>query len=811
MSEQIDLELVKNIVPYFNDDTFNDRFEHMTRKLSKSRRFLVKMELSRLYAECSRNIDLRGKVEGVCEEYQHQGLTHHLDSVAIDVFEEAVSVYNTYTTGVFEEVTNTRNSYREKQIQQDRDRRDALKNQTQRQQHKPTNVKAVINKGSHDAEVILLTDFQLRHEERINLLTRVNVRLANGKNIQGITSNLSTHGAKLKLAEAHEIDIDDILYVSLNDLVDEETNQPIKLDITYQVVELKSNGDAFWFGLKRQHQDSNLDGTIAQFIKTQRKKAPTDVEHIIGAVRSLGFQQLYLNKMSGLPMFFDQTDGQYQALFSLCNNTNRDILNYWHNQQNLLKIVGLFSQARMDFLTAPDSPNHAIVYCFTHISKGKKFFYSATAHELEQTGLADLFMQFGASKDSWKVYQLFVTPIVNHQWQLPDVLPQHLIHKEELSLEQHKHLLKLHQISLMTYLIDISDQHSHQYYQLRTPSESKLNQLQQFGHKDSQPIGVDIIETNNLAQRREDRFNYQTKISITHGKKQYQGATSDFSVHGMQISMKHSIEVSKGEIIKLEMPLLEKVSGNKEMSRLEYEVMRTTPDGRTLNLRIKNSPEFEHGPKLLYRIIKKNQHKLTAQMAPPANLTKSINLFFCHHIDCLPLIIAKEGNHYKVSHVVQPAANNSLFNLLNVLSTNDGYCNLAAITQQNTFKDIFGNTLKQLTPNSRPATKEIYIQLINDSGNNEYRTVTKYFEEFETADQHRQFITTAKAQGQLFAVRIVISRSLEMNYKQVSRELIYAAKQASFKTRQLQSELDSVVGIAELVDIRDEVSQRFML
>jgi len=240
-------------------------------------------------------------------------------------------------------------------------------------------------------------------------------------------------------------------------------------------------------------------------------------------------------------------------------------------------------------------------------------------------------------------------------------------------------------------------------------------------------------------------------------------------------------------------------------------VMRSTPDGRTLNLRIKNSPEFEHGPKLLYRIIKKNQHRLTAQMAPPANLTKSINLFYCHHIDCLPLIISKVGNSYKISHVVQPAENNRLFNLFNVLSTNDSHCNIAAIAQQNTFKEIFGNTLKQLSAFSLPAAKEIYIQLINDSSNKEYRTVTKYFEEFDSIAKHQEFITTARKQGQLFAIRVVIGRSQEINYKQVSRELIYAAKQASFKTRQLQAELDSVVAIAELVDISEEISQRFML
>jgi len=769
------------------------------------------MEVNRLHTDCHRSIDLRGKVESNCNEYQHQGLTHHLDSVAIDAFEEAISVYTKYTTGVFEEVTNTQNSYREKQLQQDQSRRAALTQQSQLKSQR----KVALGEDSvippHHVSTISLTDFKPRIEERINVLTPINVRLANGRNIQGVSSNLSIHGAKIKLSDGYNIEEGDALYISFNELTQEDSDEPLKLDIPYIVINHHTNKDSHWFSLNRQHQDGELDVLIAQFIKSARKNVATDVEHIIGAVRSLGYQQLYMNRISGLPIFFSQEEDKYQALFSLCNGHNRQILNYWRNQQNQLKIVGLFSQKRLAYLTHEKNPNSTTVYCFTHISKGKKYFYSATDYELEEQGLADLFFQFGAGKSSWKVYQLHTTTIVDHHWQLPDVLPQHLVQKEQLTLEQHKHLLKLHNISLMTYLIEISDQRSQACYQTRQPGDKKINKLQQFGHSDAQPIGLDIIETNNQAQRCEDRFNYQTKIIIARHKKEYTGATSDFSVHGMQVNMKHSIDLSKGELIKLEMPLLEKVSGKKELAFLQYEVMRVTPDGRTLNLRIKQSPEFDHGPRLIYRIIKKNQHRLSAQVAPPANLTKSINLFYCHHIDCLPLVIAKAGNSYKISHAINPTPDNSLFNLFNVLSGTEEYCNISALSQQNTFKEIFSNTLMQLTPYGEPAFKEIYIQLVNDPQNHGYKAVTSYFEQFENAEQHRQFIKQARSKGQLFIIRLVIGRCQEVNYKQVSRELIYAAKQASFKTRQLQAELDAVVAIAELVDISDEISQRFML
>lgn len=810
MPQASETELIKSIVPYYHDNTFNDRFEHMTRDLSKSRRFLVKMEVNRLHTECHRNIDLRGRVEGSCVEYQHDGLTHHLDPVAIDVFEEAISVYTKYTTGVFEEVTNTQNSYREKQQQQDKQRRDALQ-QSAMPATKTANTAASeeVIIPPHHIPVLHLTDFKLRAEERVNILAKITIRLSNGHNIDGITSNLSVHGAKVKLTGAVRITDGDTLYIKFLHLTDPETNDPIDLDIIYQVINIEHHNNQSWFGLKRQHQDANIDQLLAGFIKQQRKNIATDVEHVVDAIRSLGYQQIYLNRLSGLPIFFGVEQEQYNALFTLCNNHNREILSYWKNQQNLIKINGLLTNSRLKHLTNKETPNNATAYCFTHISKGKKFFYSATDFELEQSGLSDLFFHFGANKDSWKVYQLYATSIDEHQWQLPEVLPQHLIAKEQLTLDQHKHMLKLHNISLMTYLVDITDAHNQACYAERLPSDHKLNQLQRYGHKDAVTVGLDIIETNNHAQRSEDRFTYQTKIVIAHKKKQYHGATIDFSVHGMQISMKHSIALNKGDIVHLEMPLLEKVSGKKELSSLEYELMRITPDGRTLNLRITKNPAFEHGPKLIYRIIKKNQHKLTAQVAPPTNLTKSINLFYCHHIDCLPLVISKLGNNYKISHAIEPAPNNKLFNLFNVLSNTPDYCNVSVISAHNTFKEVFGNTLMQLTAAAPAAHKEIYIHLHDDPTTNSYRAELTLFEQFDSHEQHHEFIKKARRQGQLFAIRIMISRSYEMNYKQLSRELIYAAKQASFKTRQLQAELDAVVAVAELVDISGEIEQRF--
>jgi len=443
--------------------------------------------------------------------------------------------------------------------------------------------------------------------------------------------------------------------------------------------------------------------------------------------------------------------------------------------------------------------------------KGKKFFYSATDYELEESGLTNLFMKFGASKDSWKIYQLYINHVKDYEWQMPEVLPKHLITKENLTPEQHKHSLKLHDIEVMAYLLDISDKINTPLYINRDIGDKKANLLQRFAHKDAPENGLKLIETNAMisSNRREDRFSYQTKMSIHLKRQQYPATSIDFSVHGMQINTSEDLSFSKGDILELSIPLFNKSAKKDEDAILFYEVMRITNDGKIINLKIVVTPETEYGPKVIYRIIKNNQHKLTAQITPSVSFTKSLTMLYSHYINSLVITLSKVKNHYIISHICEPDVHNNLFDLFSVLSPIETHCDMSAISQNNTLKEIFLNPLKILTSTAPAAHKEVYIQLINEGISDGYRTITHLFEEFKTPQEHCAFIAKSSKEGQLFALRIIINRTPKMNYKAFSREIIYAAKQASFKTRQLQTELDSIVATAEIVDILAEVKQRF--
>ena len=532
-----------------------------------------------------------------------------------------------------------------------------------------------------------------------------------------------------------------------------------------------------------------------------------EVENILDAIRSLSYQHLYLNNISGLPLFFSHENNQYKLDLALTTPNNQKIIQYWQSQNNLQKIAGIFSNNRLNqILKDPRNDCQVTLYCFTHIARGKKYFYSATASELAKTGLADLFFSFGAVKDSWQVYQLSLCPITDYQWQLPDVLPKFLVKQEVISPQQQKHLLTLHGIKLMAYLVPISDSRFGDLYKSRSASNSDLSQLKQFGHRDTTQQGLSLINATFSPYRLTDRYSYQTKIFVHYDKQTYSGKTIDFSNEGMQIKLERSIECHHGETLTIQMPLLDRTSNNEQASHISYEIMRITDDEKIINLKITSSDKYINGPKNIYRLIQRNKTKLTSQVSPPLLLTKSLDLLYTKRMRSLPLIIAKEGKHYKISKIIEPCRDNRLFNLFHALSSNPEYGNVAAIAKSKLFLTLFEHPLKQMSNHSEPYCSEIYIQLIPDQEGKGYGYITQVAEELETSEQHLEFISQP---GVFFAIQILVSRCDQIDYKTVSRELIYAAKQASYKTRNLQTELDAVVAVAELIDVTEEVKLRF--
>ncbi len=72
------LSLAERLITAYHSPDFDYLLSQMTEGEPPSTKILVKMELNRIMEPCTKTIDLRGRVNGECREYELDGLKHWL-------------------------------------------------------------------------------------------------------------------------------------------------------------------------------------------------------------------------------------------------------------------------------------------------------------------------------------------------------------------------------------------------------------------------------------------------------------------------------------------------------------------------------------------------------------------------------------------------------------------------------------------------------------------------------------------------------------------------------------------------------------
>ena len=106
------LSLAERLIPAYNSDDFEYLLAQITEGEAPSVKILVKMELNRVMAPCTKSVDLRGRVKGECREYELDGVKHWLDDVAFNAYHKNTRKFGGYTEGVWEALCNTHNNFR---------------------------------------------------------------------------------------------------------------------------------------------------------------------------------------------------------------------------------------------------------------------------------------------------------------------------------------------------------------------------------------------------------------------------------------------------------------------------------------------------------------------------------------------------------------------------------------------------------------------------------------------------------------------------------------------------------------------------
>ena len=810
-----DFSKYKKLINEFSGQVLNSdfeaRFNAATKNIAKTERFLLKMELKRLAAPCTRLIDLRGHVDGECKAFEHEDRTHYLDSIASQVFTEAFTRYSSYTFGVYEATMNTENNFRV--IYQ--------KEKSKVSVNTAKVISKVFEKAQYPAKFYSFGPYHNRSEERMNFAISIEVALDNGSCFECTSSDISVNGCKFRVNGIKAIKIGQKMTLRFTGL-EEEFHFGGDNDFVYEVKNMTTLDDIQLIGVKRLlPQKLRPDGFtqfLASFIQGNKRRYKINLDNTISALQSRSFEQYVLPKSNELPIFIEKNDNVLTPKYALTCNNNQSIYQYWQDEKRYSTLYCLITPERIDKLKKlAVSGKQLLVYSFIHKSQGKSYFYTADELQLtEDEEFMPQFLAFSAAKDSFSIIQLSLLDVFPRRAESPLTLSNAIAKQNEylnapLSNEVKSLLDKTPYIVVAN---EVKDSDNIKAYQSISYEGINTAKLKKFGHKRlSKPFSVDEVGINYRNQRQELRFTYKTPVNLDIEKVMWQGTSHDFSSSGLKVELDKTTVLEKGDIVYVSFPALQKITSAFDLSGLPYEVMRVNNAKTVVNLRVFVEKHQHIGRKFFKALIDKNRDKLTPDeyaMSSPG-LAKALRNIYSASSITPSLIVQTSGSRYKTEVIAGGDASSKLMSAMKQLSDSKLYYNLYPVFGHANLMTNLSVKLKKMQNRDVASTELLYIA-INPSFTTVEKAVTiKLASELGSEKLKQMFIHQALKQGKFFCVMIKLSRTAEPDMGHLHPELSYISAYAIHRGKQIEQDIWSVAGIAQIFDITQEVLFRYRL
>lgn len=768
--------LIEQLLPMYNKPDFDIAFKLSTEHESGPVRLQIKMEINRLMTPCHKVIDLRGRVKGQCREYTFNGHTHWLDDVAINIYHQRHAVFaGQYCYGLYEELINTHNNFR-----------------IIHQQHKmqPNNTTATNTQYSlFQAQLIRFGYYLSREENRLSIATPIALTLTNDQQVLGTTVDLSLSGAKCKVPAAFDYQLGQTITASFPQLAQQYQDARLNQNHHYRILgidDIQDNDSIKWLRLLALTDNP----TLQAIIKHDQHQSPNRNNHDdkIIQVRTQGYEHCYLKHTQTMPLFFAGSTLKY----SLLTDHNQHQWQYWHDERNQPVINHLLSASRINNLGLSGvSQTSTLIYSFFHDHQGQRYFYSAALPEMTSQQ-RHLFWQVGAKRDSWRVMRLTVYPLTQ-----TDV--------ETLALLTPEMMPCCQDLSHIGTLQDLTYQDVQPDYLCGVTSTLAAQELNQFRHPRNPISQAEAIHFDPKPLRSESRFSYKTAITLQQqGLNSISGYSIDFSSRGLNINLDQPLRCKKGDTVIIRFTQLARTTKNDILKKMPYNIVRTSPNGRNIQLITIENDDGLLGGQFLRSLIESNLEKLSLCKEPqpsPAMLL-AMHQMLLTRLHSLPYFAEKVDHKIKVKAVGSNLPLSPLASILHQLSDNNRF-DLDVIFKQRV-KEMLANPMRPRDNLQQPFIHELYLTVeyhSNDIGNIE----TKLRGDFADLATQRAYIQQARNKGELFALRITALPLLNPLTALIGEKLSKLARLTLHRARALEMEFTSLIGSGEILDITDEV------
>lgn len=811
------LDIINDFRGEVNKRTFEANYSAVTEHLNKTEKFLLKMELKRLAGPCARSIDLRGLVNGECQLFDFQGQTHFLDEVAIASLKESVAKYGAYTFGVYETVKNAKNSFRN--IYQNEQ---ITPNATERN----NNNKPGPEKLQYPAKLNLLANYPNRSEERMNFAIPITLTVLNKQELATTSIDLSVKGIKFKLINEIPLFKGDQVSIAFTGL--EQEFQFSKDDLfSFEIKNVLRDSGTQLVGCQRIDTPENdgFERFLIGYIQGNKRRYKINLDNSLLALQARSLEQFTLVKLNELIIFMQCANGdsnQKSPRYALTTKNNQKLYQYWRDEKNRSALHYLINTERLERLkTLQQQGKSLLVFSFIHQHKGDKFFYTVDEEQLKHDHAFFLqFLAFAASKTSFAITALKSQMISPEHAYSPYTLSTAMTKQQNYLNPPLSDEVKdiLAQLPCAVTATDITNASDFSDYQELSYEGIDLERLKSLGLKhNGKQNRVDEITLSYGHQRQEVRFKYQTPVIIESDDSNWSGLSADFSVSGLKVDLENPAVLSKGDIVHLSFPKLQKITSAFDLKQLPYKIMRISKDKKIVNLRVSVKEHQHIGRSFFKLLIDKNKNKLTpdeyAMLTP--GLSSALRTLYAVNMEIPTAMVQSSGSRYKVENLVVGKhgyqSPKNLLSAMSRLSDRHGYHNLYPLLGNLQVSHLVDQQMKKLMASDTAVSELIYIAIDPSITDIEKSVTIKQVSELTTPQMRNFFIKKSLNQGNFYSLELKLSRSDEANMEHLNPELAYIGSYAIHRGKQLEQDIYSVAGLVQLIDVTQETLLRYEL
>lgn len=774
------LSFTEQLIPAYHSPDFESLLNQLTEGHPPSVKLLVKMELKRLMTPCTKSIDLRGRVQGECREYQLDGLKHWLDDVAFNTYHKGVKRFGSYTEGVWDLLYNTRNNFR------------VMKQRGTLNQGKITEPNSPF-----EVEPVKLGYDLKRQENRLKISSQVKIILRNSKHtVHGLSIDLSSSGAKFKVPSAFDYKLGDTISVTFTEL--SETSEVPGLDqaIEYRILAIDDSydNDAIKFLRTLKLTETNvIERIIIESLRDNSQKAKHDNQDKIIRARTRGYEHSYLKHTSNLPVFFSGSELQ----MVLMTENNQSIWQYWQDERNQQALSNLFNSARMEQLTKDGLRGSSnVLYAFKHDHQGKTLFFSMMMPEATRAQ-RHLFWHIGARRSSWKAFRLSVFELSDQE-------------RQELASHSRELTDRSSALTHCAILQEITDSTSAKDYLLVEKPALASSELAPFRHPRKVSHTPINIYYDARSRRREPRYRFKTPLQLhIEGNVLAEGFTIDMSKRGLSIVLDKAVDLKAGDSAQINFRELRLYDKSLPLDALPYTVIRVGPEGRKLQLMVEETTQTLKSIAFFNSIIENNQDKMLRkdEVLPSAHLLEGLHNILLDKIVSAPVFVEKVGANLRPKVI---GVNYPLPPHLALLAKlgHDNQITLEPIYKGHT-NTLLATPMRRID-GAEPQYHEVYIAAAK-FGARIQSVESRLITDFVNIKDRIQFIQHALELGELFVLRISAAPVFDPFTTLMRSDLAELAQISMPHAKALEKELGAMAGFGEIIDITEEVLIRLEL